>query len=193
MAHGVLSELVVGLADELALYWNAPFAFFGHSMGALVAYELSCHLQKRDIVPRRLFVSGHRSPELPLSHPELHAVPDQLLVDHLRSLGGTPEALLRHEELLAFILPVLRKDLQACETYAFPSERTQPLECPISAFAGADDRLAPPTAVSGWRKHTREQFALRVLPGNHFFVRSASDALLRSIADDLWNFGQPTL
>jgi surfactin synthase thioesterase subunit len=181
-----LAELVAVLADELAPHLEDRFAFFGHSMGALLAYELSHYLWARHgTLPTRLFVSAHRSPELLGTSPDLHQLADPELIQELRSLGGTPESVLQHAELMAMALPILRADLEACETYVHPTDARAALPSPISALAGADDRRVGPASMSGWRNHTRAAFTLRVLPGAHFFLHTAQEAVLRAIATDL--------
>jgi medium-chain acyl-[acyl-carrier-protein] hydrolase len=181
-----LADLVAQLADELAPHMQGHFAFFGHSMGALVAYELSHYLwARRRPLPLRLFVSAHRSPELPRPVRDLHPLPDAELIDELRRLGGTPEPVLQHAELMAMVLPILRADLEACETYVHPAHARAPLPLPISAFAGADDRRVGPEGLVGWQRHTQTDFRLRVLPGGHFFLHTAQVVLLDAIATDL--------
>jgi len=181
-----LTDLVALLADELAPHLDGRFAFFGHSMGALVAYELSHYLwARRRVLPTRLFVSAHRSPELPRPARDLHRLADPELIDELRRLGGTPERVLQYAELMALALPILRADLEACETHVHQTHARGPLPIAISAFAGAEDRRVGPASLAGWRHHTRADFSLRVLPGGHFFLHTAPDAVLNAIATDL--------
>jgi surfactin synthase thioesterase subunit len=181
-----LGDLVALLAEEQAPHLQGRFAFFGHSMGALVAYELTHYLWKRrQTLPVHLFVSAHRSPELPRPARDLHRLSDPELIDEMRRLGGTPEAVLQHAELMSMVLPILRADLEACETYVHPARMRAALPTPISAFAGTDDLRVGATSMSGWRNHTSGDFTLRMMPGGHFFLHSAQEAILRAIAAEL--------
>ncbi len=180
--------LVETLARALGPYFDIPFAFFGHSMGALLSFELARQLRARGLVePIHLFVSGHRAPQLPNTTPRLRHLSKPELVRELRRLRGTPEAVLQSAELLDLLLPTLRSDFAICERYVYHPEL--PLDLPISAFAGIEDRLASPDDLAGWREQTRRSFKLRSYPGDHFFLHtSACTALLKAIAEDLANY-----
>lgn len=109
-----------------------PFAFFGHSLGALLSFELARYLRRQyGLSPAHLFVSGHRAPQLPNDEPPIHALPEPELLVELRRFNGTPEEVLNHEELRQLILPILRADFAIYETYVY--EEDDPLDCPISA------------------------------------------------------------
>jgi medium-chain acyl-[acyl-carrier-protein] hydrolase len=176
------APLVRALADVLGDASNVPFAFFGHSMGALIGYELARELRRRrQPGPARLYVSGHRAPHLPSKRAPIHHLPQAPFIAELRRLNGTPEQILEHPELRELVMPALRADFAVCETYVHtPGD---PLACPIVAFAGRSDRLASPADMAPWREHTRA-FELHVLPGNHFFLRSAQDLILKAISVD---------
>jgi medium-chain acyl-[acyl-carrier-protein] hydrolase len=175
-----LPEIVEALADALRPCWQRPFAFFGHSMGALIAFELARRLRREGAPPPQiLFVSGRRAPQTPGTESPTYELPDPEFIEHLRGLNGTPAELLANPELMQLMLPVLRADFAVCQTYAYRDE--PPLECPISVFGGLSDS-ADRDQLEGWRTQTRAAFSLHMLPGDHFFLHSSRRLLLRTIA-----------
>jgi medium-chain acyl-[acyl-carrier-protein] hydrolase len=179
-----LAPLEQAVAQALRPYLGLPFAFFGHSMGALIGFELARHLRRQGSPgPLCLFVSAHRAPHLPDPHPPIHALPTPAFVQELRHLNGTPEAVLQNAELMDLLLPLLRADLAVDETYVYADE--EPLDCPISCFGGLQDRTVEREELEAWRDHTRGPFTLRTFPGDHFFLNSARAPLLRALSQDL--------
>jgi medium-chain acyl-[acyl-carrier-protein] hydrolase len=160
---------------------DVPFAFFGHSMGALISFELARHLRRIHYPgPAQLFISAHRAPQLPDSNSPLHDLPDSALIDALSRLGGTPQAILQHTELMNVMLPILRADLTLCETYVYISE--PPLDCPIAVFGGEQDSMVSTQELQEWRNQTRSAFTLHMLPGDHFFLHSRQNLLLGTLS-----------
>jgi medium-chain acyl-[acyl-carrier-protein] hydrolase len=183
-----IEPLAAAAAEALLPYLDRPFALFGHSMGALACFELARLLRRHHgLQPVRLIASGHPAPHVPDREPPIHALPEPEFVAKLRALGGTPEEVLANAELRALILPILRADFSACETYTYEPEA--PLDCPISAYGGLEDREVPSEELSAWRSQTSGLFTSRLFPGNHFFIHSAQPLLLRSIARDLLGDG----
>ena len=178
-----ISEIVDWLVASLGPILDQPFAIFGHSMGAMLGFEVARALQLNGNCPAHLFVSGFRAPQDPDPDPPMHRLPNEELISHLGSLNGIPKPILDHPELIALLLPVLRADLKICETYNYRAG--EPLHCPISAYGGANDLKAPPASLDGWRIQTSKEFTMRVFPGDHFFLESARDALLGQIFTDL--------
>ncbi|MEQ9359422.1 thioesterase II family protein [Coleofasciculus chthonoplastes] len=179
-----LQPLVEALAQALLPHLDKPFAFFGHSMGGLICFELTRHLrQQYGLNPVHLFISGRRAPHLPARHSPIHGLPDSKFLDRLRRLNGTPQAVLENAELMELLLPILRSDFEVLETYIYIPE--SPLNCPISAFCGSDDSEAHPDEVGEWQMQTRTSFSLYTLPGDHFFLHSAEPLLLQIIAQKL--------
>lgn len=176
-----LAVLVQSLAEAIEPVLTKSFAFFGHSMGALISFELSRELQKRGRPgPFHLFVSGHRAPQLADLKPQLHTLPENELLQELNKFNGTPETVLQHSELIQLILPILRADLEMCETYRYSSG--QPLGCPISVFGGAQDPRISRKELDAWQEQTRCSFVVSMMPGDHFFVRSSRTTLLERIS-----------
>lgn len=179
-----MDALVGALADALLPHLDMPFAIFGHSMGALVGFELARHLRARHgIEPAHLCAAAHRAPQLPDRDPPLHGLPEPELIEELRRLNGTPEEVLAHAELLQVVLPALRADFAVCETYAYADG--PPLGCPIMAIGGLGDTGLERDELAAWRAQTRGDFALRMLPGDHFFIHSARQLLLDTLARGL--------
>jgi surfactin synthase thioesterase subunit len=175
----LVDRLVTVLADEL----DRPFAFFGHSMGARVAFALSHALRDRGLPgPQRLFVSGSPGPCLPIPVGGWNE-PDEGLVAWLHRMDGTPQAIMRRPELLAALLPTLRADLTVVATH--PYRRRDPLDLPIHAFAGLGDDYATPERMTFWRRETAAAFALDTFAGGHFFLSTALPHVLAMVTEDL--------
>jgi medium-chain acyl-[acyl-carrier-protein] hydrolase len=182
--HTDVPILAERLADQILLYVRKPFALFGHSMGALLAFELTRTLRRRQApMPMALFLSAHRAAHLPLRRKPLHALPDPEFLQALRGLGGTPAEVFEHQDLLQVMLPALRADFTLCDRYGFVAE--PPLDCPLILYAGRQDTEVSPQEVEAWSQHTTQGAGLRIFPGDHFFLRSDRDLLLRAIASAL--------
>lgn len=177
-----LSSLVEALAEALVPLLDKPFAFFGHSLGALVSFELARRIRGQyGVHPVRLFVSAGRAPQIPNRDAPLHTLPETEFLAELRRLNGTPGELLDHKELMEIMLPVLRADFAMFETYVYSTGA--PLNCPISAFGGLQDRRVSKSDLEAWRIQTGVSFSLRMLPGDHFFL--TQPLLLRALSQEL--------
>jgi medium-chain acyl-[acyl-carrier-protein] hydrolase len=179
-----LPELVEEVARGLLPYFDRPFAFFGHSMGALLSFELARTL-RRDygLTAARLFLSGHGAPHLPSDEPPISGLPEAEFLARLRQLNGTEDEILACEELRQILLPILRADFAICENYAYlPAD---PLDCPITAFGGLQDPYVSRPELEAWQVHTRAAFRASFFPGDHFYLNAARPALLDRIACDL--------
>jgi medium-chain acyl-[acyl-carrier-protein] hydrolase len=172
-----MTPLIDTLSPQLLPYLDRPYAFFGHSMGALISFELARHFS-----PQHLFVSGRRSPQL--DNPQrFHTLPDDEFLSELRTLNGTPPQVLENAEWMALFLPILRADFAVCETYQY--QAAAQLRCPIAAFGGINDSTEPPQLLEGWRSQTQGDFALHLLPGDHFFLQIQQPEILALIAHHL--------
>ena len=179
-----LAPMVEALARAVTPYCDLPFAFFGHCMGALIAFELARWLARSEQDGLcHLFVAGCRAPQLPGPERFVHTLPDADFIERLRELKQTPEILLQDSELMSLFLPALRADFSVWETYVY--SKGEPLNCPISAFGGSDDTKLTLEAVRLWCAQTRSAFTSRMLPGNHFFLHGSRTLLLRFITEDL--------
>ena len=177
-----LSPLVEALAQGLVPLLDRPFAFFGHSLGALISFELARRVRRRyGLHPVRLFVSAGRAPQIPNRGPPIHVLPEKEFLAELRRLNGTPGELLDHQELMEIMLPILRADFALYETYVYSNE--PPLNCPISAFGGLQDRRVNDSDLEAWCAQTSVSFSLRMFPGDHFFL--TQPLLLRVLSKEL--------
>jgi medium-chain acyl-[acyl-carrier-protein] hydrolase len=179
-----LSPLVQALAEALFPLLDKPFAFFGHSLGALVSFELARRLRRQYAVqPVRLFISADRAPQIPNRDPAIHSLPEGEFLTELRRLKGTPTELLEDEEVMQIMLPVLRTDFAVYETYRYSTE--PPLNCPISAFGGLQDHRVNRGDLEAWRDHTGVSFSLTMFPGDHFYLNTTQPALLQALSQEL--------
>ncbi len=178
-----VSPLVTTLAESLRPKLNRPFAFFGHSLGALVAFELSRRLlQDYELQPTHLFVSGCEAPQTRSSGSTIHSLSSAEFREELRRLNGTPLAVLDNDELMELVLPTLRADFSLWETYAYTAGLS--LACPIIALGGLGDDMLSRRDLDAWRELTTGPFRLRMLPGDHFFLHSAQPLLLQILAQE---------
>jgi len=178
-----LSQILDALTESLHGAPDVPFAFFGHCMGALIAFELARRLRREGREPLHLIVSALRPPQLREPRYRLHLLSNEAFVAALAALNGLPQELMQEPELLNMMLPALRADFEACETYQYRYE--PPLHCPISCYGGRNDPRSTPEEMALWRAHTVATFSCRVFPGNHFFLDSARKAVLSALSVEL--------
>jgi medium-chain acyl-[acyl-carrier-protein] hydrolase len=180
-----LADLVRALTQGLLPLLDRPFAVFGHSMGAVVAFELARELRRRGAPgPVLLAVSGHQAPRRPEPEPPFsHLADAEFVAEVRRRYDGIPQEVLAEEELLQLLLPALRADVEALEGYTYSADA--PLACPISCFGGEDDRHVSLADLEAWRDETRATATVRTFPGGHFFVDSARDDVVRALGQDL--------
>ncbi len=179
-----LLPLVETLASALRPSLNTPFAFFGHSMGALISFELARQLRRQGAPePIHLFVSSRPAPQLPDLEP-IHQLPEAAFVTELWSrYNGLPEVLLHNSELMKLFLPVLQADFAIFETYVYTTEAS--LDCPISAFGGLQDSTVSQEDLLAWRHQTCKSFTLQMFSGDHFFLQDARTLLLQTVGEEL--------
>lgn len=183
-AYTRLGGLVEALSEAVLPVLSQPYAFFGHSMGALVAYELVRALRRKGLrLPDHLFVSGRGAPHTLPSARVPYDLPEPEFVEALVRLNKGLEVVAGDRALLDLLLPTIRADFELCQTYAYDPE--PPLPCPITAFGGRDDEDVPLEQVRAWRVHTTAGFTVREFPGDHFFVNSARRLVLGEIVSGL--------
>lgn len=176
--------LISSLCRALVPHIAGPFAFFGHSLGALVCYEVTRELRRSGHpVPCRIFAAGRQAPHIATKFASVRELSRSGFVEVLRRFQGTPEALLRNPEMLDLFLPAIRAGFLLNESYVHREE--PPLACAISTFGGIDDDWVEHGDVLAWEQHTAGPFSARLFPGNHFFIHSAQSTLIRAICDDL--------
>ena len=164
-----ISSLIQVLGAELFPLLDVPLAFFGHSLGARIAFEL-CRWLRRKVqhIPVHFWAAAARAPHLPPDTPPIHALPNPGFIIELKRYNGTPESVLNNPELMNLMLPTIKADFSLLETYKYQSEAR--LACPITCFWGQQDEIANQVDVAAWRGHTSE-FTLKAVPGDHFFIQ----------------------
>jgi medium-chain acyl-[acyl-carrier-protein] hydrolase len=180
-----ISRIVESTVDAIRRLPERRSVFFGHSMGAILASETARRLIALSLpLPRHLIVSGRRPPSLQDPMPTVSGLPDADFIAEIdRRYGGIPPEILENPDVLALVLPGLRADMIALET--FQPEPRQPLPTPISAFGGDADPMTPVAQLEAWKSETYAGFATRVFPGGHFYLDTQRSELLREISQIL--------
>jgi len=178
--HRTMAEIVAELGPALADMCDVPSVFFGYSMGALVAFELVHYLRQAGLpMPSALIVGARGAPHMPSTRTPIWNLPDDRFLAEIRELGGVSEEILQSPELLEFVMPALRADLQVCETYRY--QQLPPLALPLVALGGVLDRHVPQAHLEAWQAHTSLPLTTELFPGGHFFLREHRDLMLRSL------------
>lgn len=183
--HTDLKDLVFSMQVEMQNYLDKPYAFFGHSMGALIAFEWTRLIRQSALPPPQiLFVSGFGAVHLPKPEPQrLHALPNKDLLASIERLKGTPSEVLQHRELMELLLPIIRADLQMVETYSY--EKQMPLDIPLIALGGDHDPEVEPSRLKAWKDQTSERFEFKFFEGEHFFIQSAREEVIKFINQEI--------
>lgn len=183
-----MKPLVEAIVPVIKPQLDVSFAFFGHSLGAHVAFEVARALRKQNIsLPRGFVASGTRAPHLPSRRIPLHNLTTPRLIDELRRYGGTPEAVLQNQELMDIFLPPLRADLAIFETYSSMSD--MPFEFPVTAFGGKTDHRTDPDELEAWKEHTTGGFSAQFFEGGHFYLlEQARNAFLAALRQTVETF-----
>jgi medium-chain acyl-[acyl-carrier-protein] hydrolase len=177
--------LITALADAIIPEIPPAFAFWGHSMGAVISFELARELRRRgQPVPIALFLSGRGAPQIPDPDPPVFNLPDPEFIAELRRLNGTPRELLDSPELKELFLPTIRADFELVETYEYEPE--SPLTCNICVYGGLQDAHVPAANLKEWQKQASGAFKVRMFPGDHFYIHT-SDDLLHALRRDVLN------
>jgi surfactin synthase thioesterase subunit/glycosyltransferase involved in cell wall biosynthesis len=185
-----MDALLQALAREIAPYLKVPFAFYGHSMGAIIAFELARLLRDNgQPLPRALYASGARAPQFRLGYQPPDEPDDSQLIEQLRSLEGMPREILDNPELLRVAMPALRADTRLYRNYVY--QPGQPLELPIYAYGGAGDPNVHWEHVEAWKAQTTREFVHREFLGGHFFIQSAQTEFLEALSSDLGQLSFP--
>ncbi|NIF15558.1 alpha/beta fold hydrolase [Pantoea sp. Cy-639] len=184
--HTDLKALARQLAAEQRQHTRAPYALFGHSLGALVAFELAHELRALGCpAPLALFASGTAAPTRREDYDAAkwrQPSSNEALIAELRTLGGTPEEVLGNQELMSLTLPVVQADFLLCGRYDY--QQRAPLSCPLHVLAGTDDR-ASDEQLHAWRRETLGDYSLAKFPGGHFFINGHEDQVLATLCQTL--------
>ncbi len=179
-----LSSLVKKLAEVLLPYLDKPFAFYGHSLGAIIAFELALKLRREyNLSPAHLFVGAANAPQLPYAYPSVVQLFESSEGRKQAALLYLPESVQQNSELIRLLLPILKAGASIYENYTYSED--EPLGCSISTFGGMQDKTITQAHLSGWRKQTRSTFKLQMFPGNHLFLHGDQKQLLQALSHEL--------
>jgi len=179
---GTIGELADALVPELLPYTDKPLALFGHSMGATLGFEVALRLEQKGVAPVALFASGRRAPSAHRDE-SVHLRDDDGLIAEMQSLSGTDSQVLGDEELLRMVLPAIRSDYKAAETYRYtPGPR---LATPIHVHVGDNDPKATVDEARKWSEHTDGGFEMHTYSGGHFYLNNEAPRVIASISQTL--------
>jgi surfactin synthase thioesterase subunit len=183
--HQSVAEMVQDYLQVLRAHLNLPFAFYGHSLGGLLALELVQQLWAEGLpLPSHIFIGASTPPVAGLIHPPISHLSDQEFVTAVQErYCGIPESILKEPELMEIFLPALKADFSAYET--FDRNCVTQVRCPITAFAGSDDAVIAPDVMQQWRRHTEAAFELRIIAGDHFFLLTSGELVLSTIREKM--------
>ncbi|WP_370947441.1 thioesterase II family protein [Amycolatopsis sp. cg5] len=177
-----VGDLADAITPELLERTDRPIALFGHSLGATIAFEVAIRLEKAGVTPVVLFASGRRAPST-FRDENVWQADDDAIIASLKAMSGATAAML-DDEILRMILPAVRADYKAAETYRYqPGPR---LHCPIVALTGDDDPQVTLDEAGAWGEHTESEFELKVFYGGHFYLDFHTEAVLDTITTTLW-------
>ncbi|GGX62101.1 thioesterase II family protein [Streptomyces hiroshimensis] len=178
-----VEALADAVLDGISEEFDLPYAFFGHSFGALVCYELVVRIRRRGLPPpRALLVSASRAPFTPVRTRVSH-LDDRGLLDWLDGFGGMPPTMTRYPQYLRYALDAVRRDLALAEAY--PPVEPEPVGCPLHAFGGAGDPLVSGAHLEAWRACAAGEFTTRLLPGGHDYLFTGAPAVLGALTTTL--------
>ncbi|MBI3688120.1 MAG: thioesterase [Actinobacteria bacterium] len=180
-----VEQLLGPVCEALEPLLDRPYALLGHSLGAIVAFEVARRLVTGGApAPRCLLVSGRRSPRAPRLRRRYSALPDMQFLAAIGELGGTPPEVLAEPQLVRMLLPALRADFEINESYQVGAGPL--LRCPVIAYAGRDDPEVDPGELVEWHEATSGEFALRLFDGGHFYLRGGRPDVVACVRQDLW-------
>lgn len=176
-----IPRLVSSVVDALAPSIDGPFVLFGHSMGAILAFETARVLRARGArAPAGVIVSARRAPHLPDPGPIMHLLSDAEFKARLKDMNGTPPEVMASDELMDLVLPMIRADFKACETHVYADEPA--LDCPLLAMGGDSDPDVEVESVPAWRGYTRGLFESLILRGDHFVLQSRAQEFVGHVS-----------
>ena len=176
-----VDDFVREISLDLGALCDKPFAFYGHSFGGIVAFELARHLQRSGHAgPLHLYVGATRPPHLGSPFPSIHGLAEDEFIANIQSrYGGIPSVILEDPAVMKMFVPAMRGDFTAYESYRY--KPGPPLEIPITAFGGAEDTAVKAACLHEWELHTEAGFDINILPGDHFFPLISCQALVHTV------------
>ncbi|MBN1411856.1 MAG: thioesterase [Spirochaetales bacterium] len=179
-----MKSLVEDLAEVIFPYLNLPFAFFGHSMGALISFELASHLQRLgNGNPEWIFLSACRSPATIASAQKLSGLKDTEFIEEFKKLEGLPGEILDSYDAMEFFLPIIRSDVRLFESFHYRGNG--PVCCGVTVLGGEDDHTVSAHELESWRQYTSGEFDAHHFKGKHFYINANLCAIIRIIKDRL--------
>jgi medium-chain acyl-[acyl-carrier-protein] hydrolase len=170
-----LRALVRRCAIALRPYCTTPFSLYGHCAGALLAYEVAHEMGSRfGLWPERFIAAAQQAPSVLVDEQRLHELPDEAFLEEMRRRGGIPQAVLGNQELVRFLLPLVRADVALWERYEHRTLR--PLRCPVVALRGRSDDLVSQRLAEAWADHTEAVCTVLDVDGDHYFVHRENTA-----------------
>lgn len=185
--HSKLRKVVEEISRDIeTILRDNEIVFFGHSMGALLAFEVARQLNRNNIVtPTRLFLSGCSHPQ-DLDVKGIHKLPDEEFIDELRKRNGTPEKVIENEVLMSIILDYIRADFELCETYLY--KKDSKINIPINLLCGKEDSFIKSAGLHEWEKETTKNVSIKFFQGDHFYFKEdRGESLLSYIQANLNN------
>jgi medium-chain acyl-[acyl-carrier-protein] hydrolase len=177
-----LGTIADSVAEHIASSGDLPCAFFGHSMGAYVCFEVMQRLTGSTAYPDHMFLSAAPAPHTPVPE-KLHGLTDSQFFRELVRLEGFPQEVLNTPELVRYALPILRADFTACETHRFKLDVL--CRCPLSVYGGSTDIRVTHDRLEGWRHFAGLSFSLRIFEGGHFYLRKRQAELVSLVGNEL--------
>ena len=182
--HTRMQPLVKEVADAIRTEVRGRFSFYGHSIGALISFELARELRRRNCgAPAHLFLSACRAPTKVRAVPRTFDLPVAEFMAMIQRLNGTPKEFFEYPEIQNSLLPLLRADFEIIDTYEYLAE--SPLACPITVYGGELDELASLKNLAPWELETSGECKMRVFSGGHFFIQSHKMEFVRTLREDL--------
>lgn len=179
-----ISQVVDNLCWNFYNYLDKPFIFFGHSIGSLIAFEFARALHKKGMLqPKHLIVSGFKAPQVSFKKQSIHNLPNEKFITELKKYNGIPDYIIDNKELISIFIPTIRADFCIFETYKYTNE--EPLISHITALGGVNDDTFNRNDLLGWKEQTKSSFNCHLLPGNHFFINSSYEEVIKIINDIL--------
>ncbi len=181
-------KMILDLTYQVKLQMNGgPYAFYGHSMGGMIAFEVAWELKRQGVkMPLELFISGKGSPHIPKpAHRIIHNLPEEEFLQRVMNMGGTEEEFLDNPEMKSFFVPIMRQDFKLVETLVLENERT-PLGCDITLFFGRDEEWSD-EEISGWDEHVEGECTRHYFDGGHFFINEHKSEMVRIMQESILN------
>jgi medium-chain acyl-[acyl-carrier-protein] hydrolase len=181
-----ISQIVNNLCWHFNNYLDKPFIFFGHSTGALIAFEFVRALRRKGMPkPEHLVISGTKAPQVPLKKQPIHDLPNLKFIEELKKYNGIADYIIENEELMSIFMPTIRADFCISETYKYTSE--EPLTCPMTVLGGLSDDTVDLDDLIQWKEQTSSLFKYHLLFGDHFFVNTSYEEVIKIVNQILYN------